>query len=147
MTAEAHVMAHRSAREVDAWADFCDLVIVHVESDDWKDAVARIERRGVRAGLAVSRRRPRRPCRSTCPCCACRSCRGRPGARSTSGCWRSSALRDAAPGRPLGVDGGVRREHAEALSAAGADWAVVGTDLVFDGTAAWSDLLRPAADV
>lgn len=147
MTAEAHVMAHRSAREVDAWADFCDLVIVHVESDDWKDAVARIERRGVRAGLAVSPQTPATAVPLDLPVLCMSIVPGQAGSTFDERVLaKLSALRDAAPARPLGVDGGVRREHAEALAVAGADWAVVGTDLVFDGTAAWSDLLRPAAE-
>jgi len=35
----------------------------------------------------------------------------------------------------------VRRADAAALAAAGADWVVVGTDLVGDRTAAWADVL------
>ena len=54
LSAEAHVMAHRAGRDVDAWTTFCDLVFVHIESDDWQEALVRIERRGATPGLAVS---------------------------------------------------------------------------------------------
>ena len=52
-----------------------------------------------------------------------------------------TALRESSPSRRIGVDGGVRRADAAALAAAGADWVVVGTDLVGDRTAAWADIL------
>lgn len=146
MTAEAHVMAHRSAGEVDAWADFCDLVIVHVESDDWRDAVARVERRGVRAGLAVSPQTPAAAVPHDLPVLCMSIVPGQAGSAFDERVLaKLTALRDAAPERLLGVDGGVRREHAEALALAGADWAVVGTDLVFDRADAWAELLQPAA--
>lgn len=142
LSAEAHVMAHRSAPDVDAWAEFCDLVIVHIESDDWGDALDRIVRRGATPGLAVSPQTPASAVPADVAVLCMSIVPGQAGsAFDTAVLGKLTALRTASPARLLGVDGGVRREHAEALAAAGADWAVVGTDLVFDTDGAWADLL------
>jgi len=142
LTAEAHVMARRSAVEVDPWTDFCDLVIVHVESDDWEAAVDRIARRGGTPGLAVS---PQTPATSV-PADMAVLCMSIVPGQAGSAFDRAvlakvTALRESSPSRRIGVDGGVRRADAAALAAAGADWVVVGTDLVGDRTAAWADIL------
>ena len=142
LTAEAHVMAHRSAPDVDAWAEFCDLVIVHIESDDWKNALDRIVRRGATPGLAVSPQTPAAAVPADVAVLCMSIVPGQAGsAFDTTVLGKLTALRTASPARRLGVDGGVRREHAEALAAAGADWAVVGTDLVFDTDGMWTDVL------
>jgi pentose-5-phosphate-3-epimerase len=148
MTAEAHLMAHRSAHEVDAWSAFCDRVIVHVESDDWKAAVDRIERRGARPGLAVSPQTDVAVLPSGVDVLCMSIVPGQAGSAFDHGVLaKLAALRAASPDRLLGVDGGVTRPHADALANAGADWIVVGTDLVFHGEAAWADLLAsPAAE-
>ncbi|MCC2028322.1 hypothetical protein KEC56_02055 [Microbacterium sp. YMB-B2] len=143
LEAEAHVMAHRSAQDVDAWADFCDLVIVHLESDDWKSALDRVVRRGARPGLAVSPQTDAATVPSDVAVLCMSIVPGQAGSAFDHGVLaKLDTLRTASPDRLLGVDGGVRREHADALARAGADWVVVGTDLVFDGEAAWADLLE-----
>lgn len=142
LTAEAHVMAHRSAPDVDAWAEFCDLVIVHIESDDWKHALDRIARRGATPGLAVSPQTPAAAVPADVAVLCMSIVPGRAGsAFDEAVLGKIAALRAASPARRLGVDGGVRRQHVDALAAAGADWAVVGTDLVFDTEGAWADVL------
>lgn len=142
LTAEAHVMAHRTVQEVDAWADFCDLVFVHIESDDWPAALDRIEQRGATPGLAVSPQTPAAAVPSDIAVLCMSIVPGQAGsAFDTAVLSKLTALRTASPQRRLGVDGGVRRIHADALADAGADWAVVGTDLVFDRDGAWADLL------
>ncbi|WP_347350942.1 hypothetical protein [Intrasporangium sp.] len=143
LAAEAHLMVQRPLREVDAWADFCDLVVVHAESDDWDLAVDRIARRGCRPGVAIS---PQTPvtvvpddlvalCMSIVP--------GTAGsAFDESVLLKVQALHAASPTRRIGVDGGIQRRHADRLSAAGAGWLVVGTDLFSEsGAERWAGLL------
>ncbi|MBP5803671.1 hypothetical protein J2D78_16395 [Microbacterium maritypicum] len=147
LSAEAHVMAHRAGREVDAWTTFCDLVFVHIESDDWQEALARIERRGATPGLAVSPQTRAADVPADVAVLCMSIVPGQAGsAFDTAVLHKLTALRRASPGRRLGVDGGVRRPHADALASAGADWAVVGTDLVFDQEDAWADVLAAGAD-
>ncbi|WP_226534068.1 hypothetical protein [Microbacterium paraoxydans] len=147
LAAEAHVMAHRTASEVDAWAAFCDLVIVHIESEDWKQAIDRIARRGALPGLAVSPQTPATAVPGDVAALCMSIVPGQAGSAFDSGVLEKiAALRAASPRRRIGVDGGVRRIHADALATAGADWAVVGTDLVFDREDAWADLLGGEAD-
>lgn len=142
---EAHVMAEHSATAVDAWADFCDVVFVHVESADWQEAATRVERRGAQPGLALSPGTPLAvveglPADVPVLCMAITP--GQAGsAFDLNVLERVAALRASAPERRIGIDGGVTRAHADAAAAAGADWVVVGTDLVFGGEERWGDLL------
>ncbi|WP_300266105.1 hypothetical protein [Microbacterium sp.] len=145
MTAEAHIMAEQSTKDVDAWTEFCDLVIVHAESTDWQAAVTRIENRGCRAGLAVSPQTPASvvPAGMTALCMSIV-----PGAAGSTFddtvLGKVAELRAGDSDRSIGIDGGVQRRHAEDAADAGANWLAVGTDLVFDGEPAWADLLRAA---
>lgn len=142
LAAEAHLMSVRSAHIVDAWTEFCDVVIVHRESDDWREAVARIERRGVRAGLAISPGTPASSVPDECDVLCMSIVPGQAGSAFDEGVLaKISALRLAGPDRRIGVDGGVRRTHVATLVEAGADWAVVGTDLVFGTDGAWREVL------
>lgn len=146
MTAEAHIMAERSAQDVDAWTEFCDLVIVHAESADWRSAVIRIEQRGCRPGLALSPQTASTvvPADMTTLCMAIVP--GAAGSAFDEDVLRKVAdLRAHSSTRRIGIDGGVQRRHAERAADAGANWLVVGTDLVFGGEAAWASRLRPAA--
>lgn len=147
LSAEAHVMAHRAGREVDAWTTFCDLVFVHIESDDWQEALARIERRGATPGLAVSPQTRAADVPADVAVLCMSIIPGQAGsAFDTAVLHKLTALRRASPDRRLAVDGGVRRLHHDALASAGADWAVVGTDLVFDQEDAWAEVLAAGAD-
>ncbi|MFJ2534276.1 beta/alpha barrel domain-containing protein [Microbacterium maritypicum] len=147
LSAEAHVMAHRAGREVDAWTTFCELVFVHIESDDWQEALARIERRGATPGLAVSPQTRAADVPADVAVLCMSIVPGQAGsAFDTAVLHKLTALRRASPDRRLGVDGGVRRPHVDALASAGADWAVVGTDLVFDQEDAWAEVLAAGAD-
>ncbi|MFT4050681.1 MAG: hypothetical protein QM677_00345 [Microbacterium sp.] len=146
MRGEAHLMTAAPEHEVDAWTECCELVIVHVEAPGWRRAVERIRRRGARAGVALSPR--------TSPSevpddidVLCMSVP--PGAAGSTfdrdALKRIAALRARSDQRRVGVDGGVTRAVAEAAADAGADWLVVGTDLLSrDGTARWHDLLAGA---
>ncbi|WP_426170959.1 hypothetical protein [Microbacterium sp. DWRC1-3] len=147
LSAEAHVMAHRAGRDVDAWTTFCDLVFVHIESDDWQDALVRIERRGATPGLAVSPQTRAADVPADVAVLCMSIVPGQAGsAFDTAVLHKLTALRRASPDRRLAVDGGVRRLHHDALASAGADWAVVGTDLVFDQEDAWAEVLAAGAD-
>ena len=147
LSAEAHVMAHRAGREVDAWTTFCDLVFVHIESDDWQEALVRIERRGATPGLAVSPQTRAADVPADVAVLCMSIVPGQAGsAFDTAVLHKLTALRRASPDRRLAVDGGVRRLHHDALASAGADWAVVGTDLVFDQEDAWAEVLAAGAD-
>lgn len=147
LSAEAHVMAHRAGRDVDAWTTFCDLVFVHIESDDWQEALVRIERRGATPGLAVSPQTRAADVPADVAVLCMSIVPGQAGsAFDTAVLHKLTALRRASPDRRLAVDGGVRRLHHDALASAGADWAVVGTDLVFDQEDAWAEVLAAAAD-
>lgn len=147
LSAEAHVMAHRAGRDVDAWTTFCDLVFVHIESDDWQEALVRIERRGATPGLAVSPQTRAADVPADVAVLCMSIVPGQAGsAFDTAVLHKLTALRRASPDRRLAVDGGVRRLHHVALASAGADWAVVGTDLVFDQEDAWAEVLAAEAD-
>lgn len=147
LSAEAHVMAHRAGRDVDAWTTFCDLVFVHIESDDWQEALVRIERRGATPGLAVSPQTRAADVPADVAVLCMSIVPGQAGsAFDTAVLHKLTALRRASPDRRLAVDGGVRRLHHDALASAGADWAVVGTDLVFDQEGAWAEVLAAGAD-
>lgn len=146
-SAEAHIMAEEPLAVVDAWAELCDTVIVHAESDGWRAAVDRIERRGSRPGLALSPQTPAATapdelvvlCMSIVP--------GQAGSRFDLGVLsKVTALREAAPDRPVGLDGGVTRAIADTAIAAGATFLTVGTDLFSPGGAErWADLLAAPA--
>lgn len=148
MTAEAHIMAENSAQDVDAWTDFCDLVIVHAESADWRSAVTRIEQRGCQPGLALSMQTASTivPADMTALCMAIV-----PGAAGSAFdedvLEKTAELRASAPTRRIGIDGGVQRRHADRAADAGVSWLVVGTDLVFGGEEAWADLLRSGTTI
>lgn len=51
---EAHLMLIDPRDELNAWTAFAELVVVHVESPHWREAVDRIRASGARAGVAVS---------------------------------------------------------------------------------------------
>lgn len=148
-TAEAHIMAEQPLYEVDAWAEFCDTVIVHAESAGWEHAVARLESRGCRPALAISPGTPASAvpagldvlCMSITP--------GEAGAAFDETVLAKVAeLRASAPGRRIGLDGGMRRDLVDRVVAAGATWVVVGGNLFGEGGGErWGDVLQPDASI
>ncbi len=54
LRSEAHLMLADPRPHIDAWTSFCELVVVHVESPHWREAVALVHAAGQRAGLAIS---------------------------------------------------------------------------------------------
>ena len=143
LAAEVHIMARSSSREVDAWTDFCDLVIVHAESADWQKAVDRIVRRGCEPGLALSAMTPASvvPEGMTALCMSITP--GEAGsAFDPAVIDKIRTLRESSD-RRVGVDGGVTRDIAARVADAGASWVAVGNDLVgTGGLQRWADLLR-----
>jgi len=149
LAAEAHIMAVDPLRAVDPWTDFCDLVIVHIESQNWKKAVDRIASRGCVPGIAISPGTPAKavPADLTVLCMTITP--GTAGSAFNDGVLQKlPTLREQSPNRRLGLDGGVQRSHAHLAEQAGADWLVVGTDLFrHSGEFLWADLLdwRPTS--
>lgn len=143
MAAEAHIMAVDPLRAVDAWTEFCDLVVVHVESRNWQRTVERIASRGCVPGIAISPRTPAEaaPADITTLCMTIRP--GAAGSAFDEGMLsKLRTLRAQSPDRRLGLDGGVQLRHVERAQQSGADWLVVGTDLFrHGGELDWADLL------
>lgn len=142
-SAEAHLMAQHPTRVVDAWADVCDTVFVHAESEQWQQAVRRLDRRGCRPGLAISPQTSTDVVPDGLAVLVMSVVPGQAGSTFDPGALaKVEQLRARDPGRPIGLDGGVRRDQADAALAAGATWLVVGTDLFSAGGASrWADLL------
>lgn len=147
LLAEAHIMAVRSITEVDGWTEICDLITVHIECEDWQAAVDRIVKRGCTPGIAISPQTPPSavPDDLTVLCMAIVP--GTAGSPLDEAVLdRVSTLRDRSSSRRIGIDGGVQRRHAERAAHAGADWLVVGSDLVFaGGEERWHDVLQAQA--
>lgn len=143
MRSEAHLMTHSPLHEVDAWSEFCDRVIIHMECEDWVSAVQRIEARGSRAAVAVNMTTPLNYvpreldvlCMSITP--------GSAGSTLDPDVFRRiETLRAVSTGRRVGVDGGVRAHHVVEAEQVGASWVAVGTDLFGPGgTVRWSNTL------
>ncbi|QGH70100.1 hypothetical protein [Pseudactinotalea sp. HY158] len=141
---ETHVMFTDPLGQVDAWTDLCRRIVVHVETPRWRETVARIERRGSEAALALSPRTPAGAapddlavlCMSVTP--------GQAGSTFDRAALRKVAeLAERNPDRELGLDGGVTRAIVPEALAAGATWLVVGNDLFGPGGLdRWSDVLE-----
>jgi ribulose-phosphate 3-epimerase len=144
LVAEAHLMVRHPAKEVDKWTDFCDLVVVHVESKDWQRAVDRISARDCLPGIAISPETPIHALPDGLPVLCMTIKPGTAGSPfDETGLARLTHLRKTCSERRIGLDGGVQRRHLELAEHDGADWLVVGTDLFFrNGERRWADALR-----
>lgn len=142
--AEAHLMVTEPLRHIDAWTDFCDVIFLHAEVDDWAEAARRILRRGSRPGLAVRLETSLDDIPSDVPVLCMSIAPGSAGsAFDPRAVDRVRRLVDVGVDRPVSVDGGVTRGILPDLSAAGADGVVVGGDLVAEGGLdRWEDVLR-----
>lgn len=140
---EAHLMFIDTIGQVDFWTDVCDRIIVHIELPDWRDAVTRIEHRGCEPLVAISPGTPAHAapdelgvlCMSVTP--------GHAGSLfDRTALQKVRELADRNSDRAIGLDGGVRREHVEEASTAGATWLVVGNDLFgAGGLERWREVL------
>lgn len=143
MSSEVHLMAGQTRHLVDAWTDLCDLVAVHIESDDWVQSVARIQQRGSRPCLAVSPRTPWNVVPDELDVLVMSIVPGTAGSEfDRASLNKVSRLLTANASRNIGIDGGITKEIATDAIEAGAAWLVVGTDLVRPGgSRTWGDLL------
>jgi len=129
---EAHLMVSNPLAHVDAWATWCELVVVHIESRDWKAALKRIAAHGVLPGIAVSPGTELSIIPDDAQAVLIMSVEpGHAGAPFTAAAFqRTAALRTTLTlPRMVGLDGGVKRSHAALAAQAGANWLVSGTDL------------------
>ncbi len=131
LRAEAHLMVADPLDHVDAWTDFCEIIVVHAEARDWMVAAHRIEARGARPALAISLGTPVATVQSTELAILCMSVTpGEAGSRFNSAALETIAsVHAAGRARLLGLDGGVTHRHVRPAVAAGANWLVSGTDL------------------
>lgn len=143
IASEAHLMLKDPTRELPAWLEFCERIVVHVEADRWRDARDLVRAAGRHPAIAVA------------PDTAVDGLDLPAGtallAMSVVPGEAGSPFRQDALGRiaawagrhEVGVDGGVSLAHAHACRAAGARWIVSGTALTSaPDAAAW---LREAA--
>ncbi len=56
MSEEVHLMVSHPLDYVDEWTECCELIVIHIESHDWRAAADRVQRRGRNPALAVSPR-------------------------------------------------------------------------------------------
>src|SRR5690625_2442571 len=139
---EAHIMVTEPEDEIDAWAIFCDRIIVHAELGNWRQLADRITSRGCTPVLAIS---PETKvslvpddiavlCMSVTP--------GQAGADFRFEVLKKiSILAARNRRRPIGLDGGVTLDIAHEAKLAGANWLVVGNNLFNDaGINRWKSL-------
>ncbi|MCL2785094.1 MAG: hypothetical protein FWD55_06610 [Propionibacteriaceae bacterium] len=141
--AEAHLMVADPLREIDAWCEFCELVVVPVESEDHLAAIRRIENRGRQAAIVISPDTDLSALDHLChiPTLVMSITPGYAGSQPRpETLTRLAALRD----RPLlGIDGGMTADLLPSAAQAGANWVAVGTALVHaEDPAAWLRLAR-----
>jgi len=130
LRAEAHLMMTDPRPEIDQWCEFCELVIVPIEIDVCHDAIRRIEKRGVQAGVAIS---PMTPLPSLTEIHGLPVlCMSVPPGRAGSSFLPTTYARVRALRHLFycGVDGGITADCIAPLREAGASWIVVGTDLL-----------------
>ncbi|MCO7273333.1 hypothetical protein [Cellulosimicrobium cellulans] len=129
LAAEAHLMVEEPLREVDPWTDFCELVVVHAGTRNWRAALDRVRARGARAGVALS---PGVEVPKVEPGTDVLVMSITPGHAGST--FQVDALATvgqvAGPGHAVGLDGGVTRSIVPQALRAGATWLVSGTDLV-----------------
>lgn len=126
--AEAHLMLIDPLREIDAWAAFCELIVVHSRSPRWQEAHARIRANGVQPGLAIS---PDEPIpQDLAPDVAVLIMTVSPGHAGACFLAHRLALLGDIPRHPLrGVDGSVDLERGLRARSHGANWLISGTAL------------------
>lgn len=129
MKSEAHLMVAEPVDHIDAWTDFCDLVVVHVESNGWQEAIKRIEARGSRPALALSPGTPTTTVTSLELAVLVMSITpGQAGSEFQRSAFKR--VESLAGGRDLiGLDGGVTATLGQEARAIGANWLISGTDL------------------
>jgi ribulose-phosphate 3-epimerase len=127
---EAHLMFNDPRSVIPAWAEFCSLIVVPIESEHAMQAAELIERQGSQPALAVSLQTPLQAVPADYPILLMSIQPGRAGSPfDPAVISRVTELRERARNRRLGVDGGVGPVQFADLSQAGASWLVSGTSL------------------
>lgn len=127
--AEAHLMVTRPNLEIDAWTDFCEMVVVHAESLGWQDAIRRIEARGTRPALALSPGTPSRVVTSKELAVLVMSITPGQAGSSFNRAAFNTVEEVSQSRRLVGLDGGVTATLGQEARLRGANWLVSGTDL------------------
>jgi len=117
--------------EVDAWCDFCERVVIPIETTDCQTVLRHIERRGVQPAVAVS---PDTPLigvslSQELPVLVMSVVPGQAGSPLLPSTYQRLAAWPAARTGYLGVDGGITLAAIPGLRQAGATWLVVGSSL------------------
>ncbi|MDZ8274789.1 hypothetical protein R2Q81_02385 [Microbacterium aquimaris] len=128
LAAEAHLMLADPLPEIEEWAAFCEVIVVHAESRVWREAHDRIRKWGVRPGLAIS---PTDEVPSDLGAdVAVLVMTVAPGEAGSGFLEHRLPLLGAVSALPLrGVDGSVDAERGMRALSRGANWLVSGTAL------------------
>jgi pentose-5-phosphate-3-epimerase len=127
---EAHLMLNDPRSSIPAWAEFCSQIVVPIEVELARQAVALIERLGRQPALAVSLQTSLREVPADYPILLMSIEPGQAGsAFEPAVIPRISELRERERNPLLGVDGGVGAAQFAELGRAGANWIVSGTSL------------------
>lgn len=128
LRSEAHLMLADPRPQILEWTEFCELIVVHVESPYWRESIEAIRSTGRRAGVAIS------PA-TVLPAdldhsLAVLVMTVAPGhAGSEFRADRLEVLDHTADHQLRGVDGSIDAERAGAARDFGANWIVSGTAL------------------
>lgn len=126
---EAHLMLVDPRLELDEWLSFCELVVVHIESPHWREAVERILEANVGAGIAVGPETGLPPdLNEELAVLIMTVAPGNAGSGFLR--HRLPLLDDAAHHSLRGVDGSVDKPWGRAARTHGANWMVSGTALI-----------------
>ena len=139
---EAHLMLTDPRPEIEAWAAFSELIIVHIESPVWRDSISQIVAHGLRAGVAIS---PDSAVPTALPDdLAVLVMTVTPGNAGANFLDDRLLLLDDLVKHPLrGIDGSVNHERAQAAQSHNANWIISGTALTSaKNPGAWLSTLR-----
>ena len=148
VASEAHLMVHDARAHVDAWTDLCERIVVHVESEGWREALERIAARGCTPALALSTGTDPASLPEDCAHVLVMSV-----APGTAGSGflpqspeRARAVARAGARQSVGWDGSVDLAHAELARHAGVNWLVSGNGMLGhrEGPSAWVAGVRAA---
>ncbi|WP_413317233.1 hypothetical protein AA0Z99_10815 [Agrococcus sp. 1P02AA] len=141
-TGEAHLMTLEPERDLDAWLECCDTIVVHRTAPGWLEAVERIEAAGRRAAVAVEHDRDLEGLDRSLGVLVMSVRPGHAGSGFDLAALDRVRAAANAGHRSIGVDGSVTPELGWALVDAGADWLVSGGSLTGAASPAeWLDRL------
>lgn len=132
---EVHLMVSHPLDHVDRWTECCELIVIHVESHNWRAAADRVESRGTNAALAVSPRTPLQDMPPDATRVLVMSVEpGRAGSVFDPGALPRAAELSAIRKRSrLGLDGAVDLDQIGPARDHGVNWLISGGGLFGDG--------------